>query len=189
MAIRVPGDNLNELSATIQGFSSLKLVVRVLFPAEEATSYTYPAVLLLPYRADYQRISEEIQRRSRKPPPPLPPSDPRTPPHRMEPTLPRQLPPRDRSRTVVGRPPIPPEGYNDFDVSAIVISWDMDSLIYYALFCVQGQLISYKQLPISLNLPHFDQTNWMNPAISYVCAALYLYHITSLSRYFIGWTV
>ena len=94
-------------------------------------SYMYHTVFLPPHRADYQRISEEIQRRGRKPPPPLPPSDPRTPPHRMEPTLPRQLPPRDRSRTVVGRPPVPPEGYSDFDVSsweAVVISWDMDLL-------------------------------------------------------------
>ena len=79
--------------------------------------------VLIPNRADYQRISEEIRKRGRKPPPPLPPSDPRQPPSQFNSTLTLPIPPRDRKRTIVERPPPQPaEGVTEFDVSLMCLS-------------------------------------------------------------------
>ena len=88
----------------------------------------------LRYRADYQRISEEIVKR--KKPPPLPPSDVRSSaavqkPPIMEGTLARP-PPRDRLRTradtVLVRPPPTLESHDSFDVSrwflCVCVQWD-----------------------------------------------------------------
>lgn len=119
---------------------------------EDGLYATYAMLHTYRNEADYQRISEQLRNRLpeavRAIPPrggdgSLPPEPVSTPTHSLNPP-PRDVP-RQRTDTVVNRPPPSPS----------VSSEHFD-----------GPLISYKQLNLPSSLPHIDTTMWMKPAIS-----------------------
>ncbi|XP_064386508.1 phosphatidylinositol 3-kinase regulatory subunit gamma-like [Halichondria panicea] len=125
---------------------------------DEGLYATYAMLHTYRNESDYQRISQELRERGGKRPPPLREDDPRrvggARPETTITTPPRALPPGPSEKPPAMRPRV-----------ATVAQLPPPRVVDYPHFNSQ-QLISYKDLKVSRDLPHFLESAWMNPSIS-----------------------